>query len=1832
MDGVSLGVPLHTFVDGTSPADRSPRTLTPSSLEKFISRVESYRVATIDAHTSAAEFIIHLESHLGPESISLLHSHQDYKTAMAALHPDPVDILLALQSCHGTTSGSTLLALLSALANWSQGSATFSTSIVELDAIMQDFLQMMGSDGATINVALLKNLIVFKGAGPRLQPFRDTFFATAAQQAVPLHKNTALLTANSIASLAHNYLINTGGDLADAPPSRAFNAPSSLPPASTTALCASPGCTTRVTTGTGRSGKPHRFCAEHWKTYKQTHPPSGRSRSNSNASSSRSTAAMLTREALDADTDDASVHLAAVHDLLPRPPLAFLAEGAVFPHVASPRLSNLNSFSSYFCALPLVLCLCTVLSSLACPFVRQSTPPALVTPFLQLLLCGLCGSPPPPVTTLLRVCTVRNGAYRLPAVQAPSSRRRCRIDFPSLFDPRTHRRRLYFDLELLLRPPPPPSLRPPYDGCRSRFRLWVPPYPWLSLLPLASTLRTSAPTVRPVLTLLASFRLLLSAFPTPSGPSPAVAPPFPLAPSVPLSATQRRRTRHRRALRRPRALGFSLSSSPIPAFAFVASLSLPAVAYWDNGSSVHLTPDLTALDDVHYLSRPFFIGGVTTGIEATAYGFHRNLPVGANKCYYTPTGTVTLFSIGLLCRKGVLAVQQWGLLTLSYSYNGQPVLLCESPTLSNNLSPVPAAFFTVIPAPLSTPSAYHIRHLTPEQRHRADQCELLHVSHGHPGDTALGLALDSGAIPSPCRSTDVRNNRSLRGPCLQCLAGKHRRSSMPPSLTEPAPTTGHTLVVDLHELPCPSLGGNTHMIFCVDEHSSHFDIIPTKSKKHAHVLSALLQHIAVTYTARGHTVRNLHADAESVFRSLIPSFGQHGFHLNLSPPSQHAQRVERYVQTFWNRSRAIIDSIPYSIPKALYLQLYCGIASSMNLLPTSTSMPHTPHELVSGARFVYNPTHPFLPLGATVLLPQDTPKRRTIATATDTILKHVPLTELGINFGYDSATPGSYLFLLQNNEIVTRRDFSPVSVIPFGYKPRSVHLNSPQAEPIPPSPSVAPPPSLLPPDATLDQHHAAEAILLPVLSSNALPLLSPTPPTQLPAAPPVPLVPPSTVGSILLPPPPVSSPLPSASVDVAPTPAVVDTLPPPVAPTPAVVDTLPPPAIVVTPTLAVTPTPVPLDVAPRRSTRVPIAPTRFADSAHSSLLALPRRVTFAPTVEFISTSQRAASYSLHHPTPPSPPTSVDTISSQHLCALILRQFKADDAALALQPPPQPLGEEMSPRAARELFPELAQAAIDRELTKQLDKYQSFRPIAYPSIDPLAVKITSRLFLKPKFHSGSAVPYKMSARLAANGQRQPSDSYGSTSAETTDDACKMAMLAAYHAAAVRDNRISSLQVSDFDIEGAFLHESLTPENCPRQIVMLLPKDINHPLAGTWVELRKAVYGLKQSNHIFDNGLKSVLRTAGFLPTHADPRIYVKMHPSDSSLSCAVAMHVDDGLICSTHRPYYDELISALTSRYGPLSSHNEVCSSNTGYSITRGADGSVTVSQEGYLRRMLHDLGADSLPSVSTPSTLDLFRAPTDSTPVNPSAYRKLIGCLIYLLKTRHDIRKEVQYLSTRSSAPTVSCVQKVYRVLAYLNSTPTLGSRYFTTEGPTLYIYVDAAYGVHTDGRSQTGYYICIGKDSAPIFSYASAQRDCVSTGSMEAEYVGLTAACKKCLIFRALLSELGFPQPGPTTCFEDNKSAINLANAPEITRHSRHIFVRHHYIRDLVQQGLIVIEYLPTTSMTADLLTKPLAVGLFHRFRSKLLNFSSSDQPVPSWSTLRGECQSVLPDSTDIP
>jgi hypothetical protein len=94
----------------------------------------------------------------------------------------------------------------------------------------------------------------------------------------------------------------------------------------------------------------------------------------------------------------------------------------------------------------------------------------------------------------------------------------------------------------------------------------------------------------------------------------------------------------------------------------------------------------------------------------------------------------------------------------------------------------------------------------------------------------------------------------------------------------------------------------------------------------------------------------------------------------------------------------------------------------------------------------------------------------------------------------------------------------------------------------------------------------------------------------------------------------------------------------------------------------------------------------------------------------------------------------------------------------------------------------------------------------------------------------------------------------------------------------------------------------------------------------------------------------------------------------------------------------------------------------------------------------------------------------------------------------------------------------------------------------------------------------------------------------MEAEYMAVTEAAKELKWMRQFLTELGHGDlKSATVLNSDNQGAIALAKNPVSHSRAKHIDLRHHFIRDAIEDGIIWLEYVPTVEMTADSLTKAL-------------------------------------------
>jgi hypothetical protein len=203
--------------------------------------------------------------------------------------------------------------------------------------------------------------------------------------------------------------------------------------------------------------------------------------------------------------------------------------------------------------------------------------------------------------------------------------------------------------------------------------------------------------------------------------------------------------------------------------------------------------------------------------------------------------------------------------------------------------------------------------------------------------------------------------------------------------------------------------------------------------------------------------------------------------------------------------------------------------------------------------------------------------------------------------------------------------------------------------------------------------------------------------------------------------------------------------------------------------------------------------------------------------------------------------------------------------------------------------------------------------------------------------------------------------------------------------------------------------------------------------------------------------------------------------------------------------------------------------------------------------------------------------------------------LMFLDRIRIDVKKECGILASHSNNPGPEAYKKLLRVQAYLNKTPDdfiiLGCSQIQ-----LNVYVDAAYAVHPDMKSHTGIFITLGKNGGPILVKSFKQR-LVTTSSTEAELLALVDGVKRALPLLKILGEIGFK---PTMkVWQDNQSTIKIAQKGEgIGTKAKHFRVKHHFLKDLIKDATITLEYCPTEEMIADFLSKPM-VG--YEFRDQV-------------------------------
>ena len=1051
----------------------------------------------------------------------------------------------------------------------------------------------------------------------------------------------------------------------------------------------------------------------------------------------------------------------------------------------------------------------------------------------------------------------------------------------------------------------------------------------------------------------------------------------------------------------------------------------------------------------------------------------------------------------------------------------------------------------------------------------------------------------------------------------------------------------------------------------VDEKSGAYYVWQSKTYKAPDLYTSIKNGIAKSFNAYGHRVSKMHTDADKVMDPLSILLAPHNIKLTCSPPEQHAQRVERHYQTATNMALAILASLPYVVPLQYLIALDIYVAHCMREVVNSRSSPHTPNYLIQNKHSIRNRNHPLLKWGAVCMVKDTATQIVGRMHLQETVAKATTTSEIGIMIGYDEQYPTSYSFLLQNGEIVFRAVFLELPNIsnPYNWKDKIVYKSNLNYE------SKSTP---------IDQSQTQQYPLpidqsIPMQNSTINP--TQTPPTLIPNTlinPPTRKEPKILVDPLS----PINPSITKPSYDnqfeedlpLLTPPSDISTDAPNILPINIPLNVIPP----VLPPVDI-PTHIPK--LPRRSER--LTPTNFdltylanidiskfktipSPPINKEIKTLSTLPTIKSTLNFKSFNPNPTNFNLSHliydnvisvsPALIPPGIKIPTLHPTNTVPNDIKAFITtninDNTCRAIYSEVIPLAEIIKPYEytldeilcnssdnimhhalnANITHPTLipilnqkAQALTYKKATlkhseekialateieiERLLKLKTARHISYKDIKKDAIKLPSTMLYTDKAEG------RFTARLVPIGALQPEGTYGSTFAPTAMVSSKKLLISSFQAECVKDK--TTFMLADCDIVAFFAKIKL---ESPFQIVIKLPDNLPHKLAGKFLELTGAMNGLKESNRLADIDLRSLMAKEGFTTCPADPCVYSKVDKSNPKLKCVIPFTVDDGLILCTHRPFWDNLRIALEKRYDTIK-FNESSTMHCGIGITRHPGtqtcptGPITLDQKAYITRFSENLGITHLPPIYSPSKPNFFKASEDLTPIESHMMQSIVGSLVHCLYTRDDARKEIVYMSTKQINPTKGDYYKAVHIARYLYSTCNDGPTYHTNAGPYLTGQSDASPNAHINAEAQLAVILSIGKDNAPVNSKARFEPGKPDQNVMAAEYHALFLGVNMAHDAVTILNHSGFPQNEPIVFQIDSQTCIDLANAEHIPQKSKHINLKHHVIRDKVQSKFITLLKTKSEHMRVDLLTKYYSKTKFSVAKDLLLNtFALSD------------------------
>jgi Reverse transcriptase (RNA-dependent DNA polymerase)/Pol polyprotein, beta-barrel domain/GAG-pre-integrase domain/gag-polypeptide of LTR copia-type len=410
---------------------------------------------------------------------------------------------------------------------------------------------------------------------------------------------------------------------------------------------------------------------------------------------------------------------------------------------------------------------------------------------------------------------------------------------------------------------------------------------------------------------------------------------------------------------------------------------------------------------------------------------------------------------------------------------------------------------------------------------------------------------------------------------------------------------------------------------------------------------------------------------------------------------------------------------------------------------------------------------------------------------------------------------------------------------------------------------------------------------------------------------------------------------------------------------------------------------------------------------------------------------------------------------------------------------------------------------------------------------------------------------------------------------------------------------NLKLWRIDFVGAYLN-SLTKED----IYMKQPEGFVEPGYEDYVcKLVHTIYGTMQGAHDWYETLSKTYKDLGYTTSRADPCVRFKKENGNYTITDT---YTDDVFGASND----GEEEERRKKEIGGVWEIKDVGENEyfLGMRVQQNLElGTIRLTQRPYWEHVLNRFRLEHITPRNTPLpigiNLDNNMSPiTDSEKktMDDKPYRSVLGSVMWgQLATRPDLSFSVSLLARFQANPGMEHWSALMHVIGYIKNTLDYGLTYSRDTDFSPHAFVDADYGGCRDTRRSTSGYVFI-MAGGPV-TWSSKRQATVALSTVEAEYVAMSRCAQQMVWMQSWLGEVKVEFSVPGLIKGDNRGAIALTKNTKDHGKVKHIDIRHHYIRELLQSGIIILEQVPSSDNLADLFTKPLPRDHHHSLLNSL-------------------------------